>query len=172
MAVAISYRERYPFGTDAYDSADEHWHQVCVCEFVRKEYPAIYKRLFAIPNGGHRNRVEAANLKMEGLKPGVTDLELANPVFVPAQGFNAVERLYCGLFLEMKKPQRSYGTSEAQEAFMQEMRGAGYATAVAYGWYQAVGIILYYLGEISLSEAQRRFEVNMTLETFGEGWKR
>ena len=32
--------------------------------------------LFAVPNGGSRHKLEAYNLKLEGLKPGVADLIL------------------------------------------------------------------------------------------------
>lgn len=167
MAVAISYRERYPFGSEQYQKADEHWHQVCFCEFVRMEWRDYYRYLFAIPNGGHRNPVEAANLKMEGLKPGVTDMEFAKPFFVP--GGLGRDRIYCGLFLEMKKPVGSYGVSDKQKEFMADMRAQGYATAVAVGWYQAVGVFLYYVGAIPASEARDRYGVDVRPESWGTG---
>lgn len=169
MAVAISYRERYPFGTEAYNKADEHWHQVCFCEFVRKEYAEHYETLFAIPNGGTRNRVEAANMKMEGVKAGVTDLQLAYPMAIPPQGFTMRYRLFCGLFLEMKRPEGSYGVSDKQVEFMAAMRRRGYATGVAHGWYAAVGLFLYYIGAIGRADAHNVYGVNVDPESFGEG---
>jgi len=45
------------------------------CDFVawfRAQYPGVL--IFAIPNGGHRDKREAHNLKMEGVWPGVADL--------------------------------------------------------------------------------------------------
>ena len=47
--------------------------------------------VFAIPNGGSRNKIEAANLKRQGVKAGVPDLMLP----VAKQGYH-------GLFIEMK----------------------------------------------------------------------
>ena len=167
MAVAIIYRERYPFGSEAYQKADEHWHQVCFVEFVRMEYREYYENLFAIPNGGTRNRVEAANMKMEGLKAGVTDLEFAKPFFVP--GGLGRDRLYCGLFIEMKKPVGSYGVSDKQQTFMATMRASGYATGVAVGWYQAVGLFLYYVGAIGSQEAAQRYGVDVSPDAYGTG---
>lgn len=167
MAVAISYRQRYPYDSAAYQSADEHWHQVCFVEFVRMEYREYYENLFAIPNGGHRNPVEAANLKMEGVKPGVTDLQFAKPFFVP--GGMGRDRIFCGLFIEMKKPVGSYGVSDKQTAFMAAMRAAGYATGVAVGWRQAVGLFLYYVGAIGRQEAADGFGLDVSPDAYGEG---
>ncbi len=36
-------------------------------------YPPL-RWLFAVPNGGHRDAAEAANLKREGVTPGISDL--------------------------------------------------------------------------------------------------
>lgn len=58
--------------------------------FVRGRFPEI-DLLYHIPNGGSRNRLEAANLKRQGVKSGVPDLCL--PV---ARG------KYHGLYIEMK----------------------------------------------------------------------
>lgn len=167
MAKVIVYRDRYPFGTEAYNNADEHWHQVCFCEFVRKEYRDYYRYLFAIPNGGHRNPVEAANLKMEGVKPGVTDMEFAKPFFVNSAAFGSV--IFCGLFIEMKKPVKSYGVSDKQVAFMADMRSQGYATAVCSGWHQAVGAFLYYIGSIDAQTATERYSVDVSADAWGTG---
>jgi len=49
--------------------------------------------LYAIPNGGHRNKATAGKLKAEGVKSGVPDLHL--PI---ARGG------YHSLYVEMKKP--------------------------------------------------------------------
>lgn len=47
------------------------------------QYPEYTLLLFAVPNGGKRNAKEAARLKAEGVRPGVTDLIL----LVPRGGF-------------------------------------------------------------------------------------
>lgn len=41
--------------------------------FVRGRFPEI-ELLYHIPNGGSRNKLEAANLKRQGVKAGVPDL--------------------------------------------------------------------------------------------------
>jgi len=47
-------------------------------------FPSIPdKLLFAIPNGGSRNKLEAINLKRQGVKPGVADVLL----LIPKGGF-------------------------------------------------------------------------------------
>ena len=43
------------------------------CGWMEKQHPEL-KLLFHIPNGGSRNKAEAANLKAQGVKPGVPDL--------------------------------------------------------------------------------------------------
>jgi hypothetical protein len=47
-------------------------------------YPTKANRLFAIPNGGHRNKIVAKKLKAEGVLAGVPDLCLLTfnePIF-------------------------------------------------------------------------------------------
>lgn len=43
------------------------------------QYPGYAPLLFAVPNGGKRNAKEAARLKAEGVRAGVTDLILLVP---------------------------------------------------------------------------------------------
>lgn len=43
------------------------------------QYPEYALPLFAVPNGGKRNAKEAARMKAEGVRPGVTDLILLVP---------------------------------------------------------------------------------------------
>lgn len=90
------------------------------------------KMIFHIPNGGSRNRMEAANLKMQGVKAGVPDLMLA----VPAGGMH-------GLFIEMK-----YGknrTTKKQDEWIADLKKYGYETAVCYSAEQAAKKIMDYL---------------------------
>lgn len=60
----------------------------------RLQYPKLTNRLFAIPNGGSRNIIEAVRLKREGVLAGVCDIFLT----VPKKGFS-------GLFCEVKTKQ-------------------------------------------------------------------
>lgn len=99
--------------------------------FLRGHYPEL-DMLYHIPNGGSRNRIEAANLKRQGVKAGVPDLCL--PV---ASG------KYHGLYIELK-----YGRnkpSDYQKQWLSALRAQGYAAEVCYGWEQAAEIITKYL---------------------------
>lgn len=73
----------------------EHEEQRAFVEWFRKSFSGV--RIFAIPNGGARFKVEAARLKVEGVSPGVPDL------FVPE--FN--------LWIEMKR--RKGGAVSAEQ---------------------------------------------------------
>lgn len=90
--------------------------------------------LFHIPNGGGRSKAEAGRFKAEGVKAGVPDL------FLPVSRGG-----YHGLFLEMKR--RSGGrVSPDQKAWMEDLRGQGFAAEVCCGWEQAAEVIENYLG--------------------------
>lgn len=169
MAVAISFRERYPYPSDNYERADEHFHQVCFFEFLRMEWRDHYASCYAIPNGGTRNRVEAANMKMEGVKAGVCDVFCGVPMLHHAKHPGGRDALYAGLYVEMKRPVGSYGLSDKQAEFMTAQKGRGYAVGVAYGWFQAVGLWLYYVGAIGAQEAAQRYGVDTNPDIFGPG---
>lgn len=89
--------------------------------------------MFHVPNGGSRNRVEAANLKRQGVKAGVPDIFLP----VARGGFH-------GLFVEMKA--EGGRLSEKQEEWLADLHAQGYAVKVAYGWEEARKAIEAYLG--------------------------
>lgn len=89
-------------------------------------------KLFAIPNGGHRNKQVALKLKEEGVRAGVLDL-----FFPEARGG------YFGLWIEMKvRPNRP---SPEQLARLQQHLADGYYAAVCYGHEQAQVLLLWYL---------------------------
>ena len=73
--------------------------------------------MFAIPNGGSRNPIEARHLKEQGVKPGIPD------VFLPvARGG------YHGLYIEMKR-RKGWKISAAQVEVMDALAAQGYAKA-------------------------------------------
>lgn len=57
----------------------------CV-RWFRYQYHDLKKVLFAVPNGGSRNDIEAHKLKMTGVVAGVSDLIL----LTPRHGFGAL----------------------------------------------------------------------------------
>lgn len=99
--------------------------------FIHGRFPEI-DLLYHIPNGGSRNRMEAANLKRQGVKAGVPDLCLP----VARSGFN-------GLYIEMKAEKNT--TTEKQEEWILALRRQGYAAEVCYGWERAAEVITKYL---------------------------
>lgn len=95
------------------------------------KYPAL-KWMHHIPNGGTRHPAEAANLKRQGVRPGVSD------VFLPtARGG------YHGLYIEMKS--KTGKPSDNQREFVEAMIGEGYKAIFCYGADEAICAIEKYL---------------------------
>jgi hypothetical protein len=90
------------------------------------------------PNGGKRNAAEAARLKAQGVKAGVSDLFLA----WPAHGLH-------GLWVELKAP-AEHGKpagkpTQAQLDWLDRMAAVGYSAQLCYGWRGAAETISAYL---------------------------
>jgi hypothetical protein len=124
------------------------WHNQNVTSGCVDTAPEL-KWLHAIHNQGHGDAIRGAKAKAEGVKPGVYDMFLPMPM--PKQetetyfGQGPFVLNYCGLYLELKVGKNK--PSEKQNEFSKDMRKAGYATAVAWGWLEARKIILDYLGQ-------------------------
>jgi len=54
---------------------EEHLQIDCI-NWFDYQYPKLQKLLFAVPNGGSRHKLEAVNLKKQGVRAGVSDLVL------------------------------------------------------------------------------------------------
>ena len=91
--------------------------------------------IFAIPNGGSRNQIEARNLKLTGVKAGVPDLFLP----VSRKGKH-------GLFIEMKRKEGGR-LSDYQKEWIQRLTEQGYQTAVCKGFEEAINVIETYYGD-------------------------
>nr|DAR49432.1 MAG TPA: Nuclease [Caudoviricetes sp.] len=92
-----------------------------------KRFPEL-KWLYHVPNGGRRNRAEAAKFKQMGVKAGVSDLCLPYP-----------KGAYCGLFIEMK-----YGSNKqqaSQKEFLRDMAMAGHFVVTCYSAREACEVI-------------------------------
>jgi len=97
----------------------EHAEQVTfIAEFERR-FPGI--RIFAIPNGGYRSKVTAANLKAEGVKKGVPDL------FVPEWN----------LWIEMKRI-KGGSVSAEQKDWIAYLESVGHNVIIGKGWRNAM----------------------------------
>lgn len=88
----------------------EHELQVEAVDLFAAIFPKHKGRLFAIPNGGARNRVVGGKLKAEGVMAGVWDLFFAHPV-----------GQYGGCWIETKAGDNSL--SDTQLAFREELAG-------------------------------------------------
>ena len=97
----------------------EHEEQRQLVSWFRKTYPGV--RIFAIPNGGMRNKTTAMKLKAEGVSPGVPDL------FIPAWA----------LWIEMKR-QRGGSVSFEQKDWHAYLVSIGHKVLIAKGFDDAV----------------------------------
>lgn len=95
--------------------------QISCVRWFRYQFPHLARLLFAVPNGGARNKVTASILKAEGVVAGVADLIL----LVPSKEFH-------GLCIEMKKPKGRQ--AETQKEWEKEVTSQGYKYIIARGF--------------------------------------
>lgn len=116
----------------------EHQEQAALFDWARRlegRHPQL-GLMFAIPNGGLRNKIVAAKLKKEGVKAGVLDIFLPVPKIIEASYRH-------GLFIEMKiKPNKP---TKNQLYWMGILEAEGYEVAVCYSWIEAKDKIINYL---------------------------
>lgn len=128
MAVSASYTPE-----QIARAGTEHAHQAALFCWLRRKthYHPELEWIFAVPNGGSRDKITAGKLKAEGVTPGVFDL------FVPYPRYN-----FSGLWIEMKKP--GGVVSPVQKKFGKAMVARGYQAFVCYSWIDAVEKIAEY----------------------------
>lgn len=113
----------------------EHQEQVSLFQWadaMQGTYPVL-RWMYAVPNGGKRNKVVAAKLKREGVRSGVSDVVLP----CAKQGFH-------GLYIEMKRT-KDGKTSKEQKEWLEYLLEAGYLAVVCKGWEEAKETIERYL---------------------------
>lgn len=113
----------------------EHTEQAALFEWAAWNQckDAALNMLYAVPNGGKRDKATAAKLKAEGVKSGVPD------VFLPVARMG-----YHGFYIEMKVGRNK--TSLEQDAWLDALKREGYLVDVSYGWQEAAHKITRYLG--------------------------
>lgn len=96
-------------------------------------FPSLPDRLlFAVPNGGSRHKIEAANMKRQGVKSGVADVILQ----IPKKG-------YASLCLEFKT---STGKQSAeQKEYQRQVELAGSKYVIVRSVEQAIRVMQQYL---------------------------
>lgn len=95
-------------------------------------YPAL-RWMYAVPNGGHRSKAVAGKLKAGGVKKGVPDLVIPEPI-AP----------YHGAYLEMKRRKGGRPTPE-QLVWRDHLLSRGYAHCIARGFDEARSFLILYL---------------------------
>lgn len=137
---------------DIAQELSEDREQIALVTWCRYQ-PALKNKVIKINNEGIRKPWYVEKLKAMGMLRGTSDLFIARPT----GGFH-------GLWIEIKRA-RHYTPSEmrsdtwlAQEAFLQEMRDAGYAGHFAYGCQHGIELIKSYLA-MTLDEDRHKWEV-------------
>lgn len=97
-------------------SEEEHNIQVACVNWFRYQYHNLI--IFAVPNGGMRNKVVAAKLKMEGAMAGVADLVIV-----------ACNKI---VFIEMKTAKGKQ--QETQKAFEKSVKALGHEYYVCHSF--------------------------------------
>lgn len=100
----------------------EHAEQVAFVRWFKANYPDVW--IFAIPNGGWRNKATAQRLKQEGASPGAPDLMIPE----------------WRAFIEMKRSKGGRVSPEQRER-LDYLTRCGYQTAVCAGFVEAVAFV-------------------------------
>lgn len=94
---------------------------------------------FAIPNGGMRDKITAARLKAQGVRPGVPDTMFPVIRYVD-------NKWWPGMWVEMKKVKGGKLHDANQLRWGEFLRGQGYAHFLCKGYYEAREPIKWYFG--------------------------
>lgn len=105
----------------------EHPEQVATVDFLFFMRPKVF--YYAVPNGGSRNIIEAANLKKEGVVAGIPDLCICQP-----------RKGYHGLYIEMKAKDGGRLTKEQRDRIF-ELNERGYLAVKCHGFNEAEKVI-------------------------------
>ena len=100
--------------------------------YMKNYYPEL-ELMHHVANGGSRNIVEAHNLRLQGVKPGIPDICLP-----------CARKGRHGLYIELKR-QKNGRVSIEQKKMLVTLREQGYEAVVCYGWEDAKKVILEYL---------------------------
>jgi hypothetical protein len=103
----------------------------CV-EWFRYQYPLHWRQLFAVPNGGSRNKKEAANMKAAGVVAGVADLILLIP-----------NGQYGALCIELKHGKNKQ--TDLQKEWQESTEAHGNLYVVVYTLEEFISIVKQYL---------------------------
>lgn len=114
---------------------EEHLLQAACVQWFRLQHPALNHNLFAVPNGGRRDKATGARLKAEGVKAGVADLILLRR--------NAH---FAALLIEMKTPRGQQ--SQSQRDWQRAIERDGYKYVVCRSVEDFITTVNEYLSDI------------------------
>lgn len=124
------------------NGAQEHYEQVELFYWAELYSAELYESMAAVPNGGHRSKKTAADLRAEGVKPGYPDIL----VDLPAGAYH-------GARLEMKA--ENGRLSELQIETLNSLADKGFYCAVCWGVEEAKAVLIAYM---ALAPGQRMAE--------------
>lgn len=116
----------------------EHNLQTACVRWFRYTHPELALNLFAVPNGGRRDRATGAMLKAEGATAGVADLLLLTPSW---------DGKSHALAIEMKTTERGSAQRETQKKWQQAIEATGNRYEVCRDFDHFCAIICDHLGE-------------------------
>lgn len=109
--------------------------QAALIAELRIRMPDVADLIYHVPNGGHRLKKVAADLKGQGVAAGVPDL-----VLTMARGG------YFGLYIEFKAtPPNAAAVSDSQHKWIRKLNDQGYLAIVCLGHFDAMEQIRAYL---------------------------
>ncbi|MHC8342490.1 VRR-NUC domain-containing protein [Pseudomonas sp. RT6P73] len=109
--------------------------QAALITELRIRMPDVADLIYHVPNGGHRLKKVAADLKGQGVAAGVPDL-----VLTMARGG------YFGLYIEFKAtPPNAAPISDSQHKWIRKLNDQGYLAVVCRGHFDAMEQIRAYL---------------------------
>ncbi len=109
--------------------------QAALITELRIRMPEVADLIYHVPNGGHRLKKVAADLKNQGVVPGIPDL-----VLTMARGG------YFGLYIEFKAtPPNDAAISASQHERIRKLNDQGYLAVVCRGHFDAMEQIRAYL---------------------------
>lgn len=105
----------------------------CSCvQWFAYSYPKLRPLLFAVPNGGYRNPIEANRLIKEGVTAGVADVLL----LYPSSGYN-------GLCIEFKTAKGRQAI--AQKQWQKAVESVGYKYIICHTLEEFINLIKSYI---------------------------
>ncbi|GLQ31634.1 VRR-NUC domain-containing protein [Litoribrevibacter albus] len=111
--------------------------QIAFMLWLKVHYPWAEEVCIHVPNGGSRNKIEAAKLKKQGVKAGFPDL-----VFFLPRGE------YHGLAIEFKAtPPNDADVQTNQKEWLQRLTDQGYKAVVARGYDEIRQVFKDYISE-------------------------